>query len=180
TITDPFNVANVQTCSYAADDLSRLANVNCLNGTTTVWNQSFTYDAFGNITKSSSGPGLSWMPGYDPSTNHYNLAGTAYDADGNLTNDTFHNYAWNADGDPTTLDSTTIIYDALGREVEKQAGATFTEFVFGPTGKLAIMNGQTQTKAFVALPGGTQVKYIGSTISTYRVPDWIGSFRVGS
>jgi RHS repeat-associated protein len=30
------------------------------------------------------------------------------------------------------------------------------------------------------LPGGTQVKYAGSAISTYRLPDWLGSFRVGS
>jgi len=42
----------VQTCTYSADDLSRISSVNCLNGTTNVWNQNFTYDPFGNITKS--------------------------------------------------------------------------------------------------------------------------------
>lgn len=46
--------------------------------------------------------------------------------------------------------------------------------------KLALMNRQTQTKAFVPLPGGTQVKYSGTAINTYRLPDWLGSLRVGS
>jgi len=182
-ITDPFNASDVQTCTYSADDLARISSVNCLNGTTKRWNQNFTYDAFGNITKSvpTGGTGVNWNPGYDLSTNHYATgSGATYDANGNLTNDTFHTYTWNVDENPTTLDSTTLIYDALGREVEKQSGTTFTEFVFGPTGKLAIMNGQTQTKAFVRLPGGTQVKYAGNAISTYRLPDWLGSFRIGS
>ena len=78
------------------------------------------------------------------------------------------------------MDSETLLYDALGREVEVLKSGAYTEFVFGPTGKLALMNGQSQTKAFVPLPGGTQVKYVGSAISTYRLPDWLGSFRVGS
>jgi hypothetical protein len=59
-------------------------------------------------------------------------------------------------------------------------GATSTEFVYALGQKLALMNGQTQGKACVALPGGTQVKYTGTTISTYRLPDWLGSLRVGS
>jgi RHS repeat-associated protein len=181
-IKDPFNAADVQTCTYSADDLARISSVSCVNGSTNVWNQNFAYDAFGNITKTVpiNGTGISWNPGYDPATNHYTLAGSSYDANGNLLNDLFHSYAWSVDGNPTTLDGLTLIYDALGREVEMQNGTTNTEFVFGPTGKLALMNGQTQTKAFVAFPGGTQVKYAGSSISTYRLPDWLGSFRVGS
>ncbi len=181
-IIDPFNPLDVQTCQYSADDLARISSVNCLNGTTNVWNQNFTYDAFGNVTKTvpTGGAGINWNPGYDHATNRYTLAGTSYDANGNLLNDSFHSYAWSVDGKPTTLDSLTLIYDALGREVEMQNGTAYTEFVFGPTGKLAIMNGQTQMKAFIPFPGGTQVKYAGSSISTYRLPDWLGSFRVGS
>jgi RHS repeat-associated protein len=185
-ITDPFNAADAQTCTYGYDDTARLASVNCLHGTTNVWNQNFTYDPFGNITKSGT---ISWQPGYNQSTNQYltsaNCATTGaapcYDADGNLLKDgTDHVYTWDADGHPVTLDSDNLVYDAFGREVEVFKSGAYTEFVFGPTGKLALMNGQTQTKAFVALPGGTQVKYAGSAISTYRLPDWLGSFRVGS
>jgi RHS repeat-associated protein len=179
TITDPFNASNAQICHYGYDDMARLASVDC---GATKWQQNFTYDPFGNITKSvpSGGAGQPFLPGYNESNNRY-TDGATYDADGNLMNDgTDHVYTWDADGHPVTLDSDTLLYDALGREVEVFKGGAYTEFVFGPTGKLALMTGQTQTKAFVPLPGGTQVKYSGNAISTYRLPDWLGSFRVGS
>jgi RHS repeat-associated protein len=178
-ITDPFNGSDAQTCNYGYDDLAWLASTDC---GASIWQQNFTYDQFGNITKSVplSGTGLAFNPGYDPTSNHYTDAAT-YDGNGNLTNDgTDHQYSWDTDGHPVTLDSLHLIYDALGREVELQNGSANTEFAYGPTGKLALMNGQTQTKAFVPLPGGTQVKYAGGSISTYRLPDWLGSFRVGS
>ncbi len=86
-IADAFNSADAQTCTYGADDLSRIASVNCLSGSTNVWNQNFTYDAFGNITKQvpTGGTGISWIPGYNASTNRYALGGTSYDANGNVT-----------------------------------------------------------------------------------------------
>ena len=177
-ITDPFNASDAQTCNYGYDDMARVASVDC--GAST-WQQNFTYDPFGNVTKTvpTGGTGQAFLPGYDLN-NHYTDSAT-YDANGNLKNDgTNHQYTWDADGHPVTLDTRNLIYDALGREVELQNGTAYTEFVYGPTGKLALMNGQTQSKAYVALPGGTQVKYAGSSISTYRLPDWLGSFRVGS
>jgi RHS repeat-associated protein len=178
-ITDPFNASDAQNCNYGYDDMARLASVDC---GATKWQQNFTYDPFGNITKSvpSGGTGQPFLPGYNESNNRY-TDGATYDANGNLMNDgTDHVYTWDSDGHPLTLDSETLLYDALGREVEVFKSGAYTEFVFGPTGKLALMNGQTQTKAFVPLPGGTQVKYAGNAISTYRLPDWLGSFRVGS
>jgi hypothetical protein len=116
-ITDPFNASNAQTCNYAYDDLTRLKSANC----GTPWSQTFNYDAFGNITKSGS---LSWQPGYNQSTNRYTLAGTSYDADGNLLSDTFSTCAWSAYGRPTTLAGKTITYDALDRMVEKRCPTT--------------------------------------------------------
>ena len=168
-ITDPFNSANAQTCTYSYDDLTRVKSVGC----GTPWSQTFAYDAFGNLTKSGS---LNWQPGYNASTNRYTLGGTSYEANGNLLTDTFHTYTWNAQGKSHTIDSITLIYDALGREVEMQNGGTNTEFV----PDLATMNGQTQTRAFVKLTGGTKVQYQGSSISGYLVPDWIGSVRIAS
>src|SRR5207249_4069242 len=168
-IVDPFNSANAQTCSYDYDDIARISAVNC----GTPWSQTFTYDAFGNLTKSGS---LNWQPGYSATTNRYTLAGTSYDANGNLLNDTFHTYTWDAENKPKTIDTTTLIYDAFGNEVEKQSSGTYTEFV----PKFAIMNGQMQLKAFVLLPGGAKARYVGGTISGYLVPDWMGSMRIGS
>jgi YD repeat-containing protein len=47
-ITDPFNSADTQNCSFAHDDLTRIASVDCGS----IWSHTFTYDAFGNISKS--------------------------------------------------------------------------------------------------------------------------------
>jgi YD repeat-containing protein len=131
-ITDGFNSGGTQTCNYGTsttsgyDDLGRLVSVNCGS----IWAQTFSYDPFGNLTKSGS---LTWNPGYNLSTNRYTLGGTSYDANGNLLNDTFHTYSWDADGHLVTIDSTScgtngtcLLYDALGRMVEKSVNATFT------------------------------------------------------
>jgi hypothetical protein len=111
---DPFNSVNVQTCTYGFDALARVNSVGC--GST--WAQTFSYDPFGNITKSGSS---SWMPGYD-ANNHYTLGGTSYDADGNLKNDPFHTYQWDANGHMTTNDTSTFTYNALGNLAEASWG----------------------------------------------------------
>ena len=75
----------------------------------------------------------------------------------------------------------TNTYDALGRMVENNAGGTYTEFVYGPTGtKLAKVNGTTLIKAFVALPGGAKAIYNSTGLTYYRHSDWLGSSRLTS
>jgi RHS repeat-associated protein len=46
--------------------------------------------------------------------------------------------------------------------------------------RLAIMNGQTQTSAFVPLFEGADVQYNASGIVAYRIADWRGSKIIGS
>jgi RHS repeat-associated protein len=185
-IVDGYNSADSQDCKYLYDEFMRVASgldstpgVNCLNGATKVWNQSYSYDQFGNVTKSSTGPGLSWMPGYNPATNHYTLVGTSYDSDGNLTNDTFHTYTWLADGHVATIDTSTITYDANGNKVEELIGGVTKEYVsaFGVT---AHMTGQTQHTTLVSLPGGVQAIYSGGSLQRFRFPDWQGTIRAES
>jgi hypothetical protein len=87
-ITDTINSANTQTCNHSYDDLLRLSGTNCGS----LWSQGFTYDAFGNITKSGS---ITWNPTYDTANNNrYKTpqTGITYDAKGELTSDTFHTY----------------------------------------------------------------------------------------
>ena len=65
-----------------------------------------------------------------------------YDANGNLTYDTFHTYAWDADGNLYELvdTATTMTYDALGRRVEQATSSVDTEILYGPGGsKLALI-----------------------------------------
>ena len=107
-ITDPFNAGDAQTCS-----------ANCGS----VWSQTFTYDSFGNVTKSGS---IAWQPGFTPSTNRYALGGTSYDANGNLLNDSFHTYTWNASSRPVTIDTIGLTYDAFDRMVEQNQSGTFS------------------------------------------------------
>ena len=78
-----------------------------------------------------------------------------------------------------SVDSTGLTYDALGRQVERTNGAGYVQYVYVDSTKLALMNGQTLTRAFIPLPGGTQGVYTTS-LSKYRVPDWLGSFRIES
>jgi len=189
-IVDGYNSANTQDCKYLYDDFMRIASgldgtpgVNCLNGTTKVWNQTFSYDQFGNITKSTTGPGTAWMPGYNTANNHYTLAGTSYDSDGNLNADTFHSYTWFADGHVATImtGSTTasVTYDAGGNKVEESIGPTIHEYV-SAFGVSAQMTGQTENATTIDLPGGIQAIYSGGTLQRFRYPDWQGTVRAES
>jgi len=160
------------------DDVGRLISVNCGS----VWAQTFSYDPFGNVTKSGS---ITWNPGYN-SNNHYILAGTSYDADGDLLKDTFHTYTWDATGHPVTIDSTScgsngtcMTYDAFGRMVEKSFNSTFSEILYSPLGKSAVMSGQTLTNTYLPLPGGGTA-FLSPNSHTYWHKDWLGSVRFAS
>ena len=121
-----------------------------------------------------------FSPTYSPTTNQFtSIPGVTvkYDADGNLLTDNLNSYAsvpyW---GNMLTVSngSTTVTatYDALGRMVENNAGGTYTEFVYGPTGaKLAKVNGTTLIKAFVALPGGAEAIYNSTGLAYNRHSD---------
>jgi hypothetical protein len=95
-VTDPFNTQDNQTCTNTYDDLARVSGNNC--GST--WAQTFSFDAFGNVSKSGS---ISWACAgcYTSSTNQYDStlsSQVSYDANGNLLNDTFNTYTWDAYG----------------------------------------------------------------------------------
>jgi RHS repeat-associated protein len=173
-----------QTCNYAHDDLSRIASVNCGNST---WRQNFSYDPFGNIVKDSTGyTGLTFNPTYSTATNQFTSLGgltPTYDGDGRLNYDTVNNYTWDADSKLHTVDTspatTTIVYDALGRMVEKAVGTTYTEFVYSPLGgKIATMTAQTLQKGFVPLPAGSQAVYTSSGLAYFRHTDHLGNSRL--
>lgn len=175
-ITDPFNSSNAQTCSYTHDDLSRIASDNCGSN----WSQTFSYDPFGNISKSGT---QSFLPTYNTATNQMTAIGSntpSYDANGNVTNDYLNTYAWDQYGRPTTVNGVTVTYDALGRSVELTNGSTNTEILFSPTGyKMLLLNGSTWVKGFLPLPGGTAEVWT-AVANYYRHSDWLGSSRLAS
>ena len=173
-ITDPFNSSNAQTCNYSYDDLVRTTSANC----GTAWSQTFGFDPFGNLTKTGS---VSWQPGYNTATNRYTLAGTSYDANGNVLNDTFRTYTWDADGRPVTIGNKTMTYDALDRMVEKLDGGVYNQFVYSPQGGLlARMNVQSGVSVRVLLPNAWAVYGSSSSFNHYEHLDWLGNSRLSS
>jgi RHS repeat-associated protein len=181
-IVDALNSTDTQNCTFGHDDLIRVASASC----GTIWGQNFAYDAFGNVSKSvqSGSNGTSFQPQYSASTNRMTSLPSftpTYDLDGNLTKDPQHQYSWNSEGRPVTIDTVTLTYDALNRMVEQGTGSSYQQIVYDPLGeKFALMNGQSLTKAFAPLPDGGIAAYTSSGLAYYRHPDWLGSSRLAS
>ena len=179
-ITDPFNSQDNQTCNNTFDALARISSVSCNNGT--AWGQTFAYDAFGNVSKSvpSGATGISWLPGYNTSTNQYTLGGTTYDINGNLKNDTFNTYTWDSYGNLASVNGQTATYDGFGRMVENHNGSN--QFVYSSAGQqpLAWMQGQVPLYVYVPLPAGAFAMYNSSGLVQYNHADWLGSARLFS
>ena len=144
--------------------------------TASTWQQTFTYDPFGNITKTGNS---AFQPSYSTAKNQITTTGVHYDGSGNLLTDNLGiTYTWTGYGSPASINSTNLIYDAFGRMVEQQTGSAYTQILYSPAGKTAIMNGQTLNKAFVYLPGGETAIYNSSGLAYYRHSDWLGSSRL--
>ena len=147
---------------------------------TPIWSQQFTYDAFGNISKSGS---MLFQAMYAASTNHMTSIGGStptYDSNGNVTNDFLHTYTWDADGHPLKADGVSLTFDALGRMVEQSRSGTHTQFLYSPTGfKMMEFNGQSNLVARVPLPAGSRADYDPSGLHI-RHGDWLGSYRFTS
>jgi len=170
-ITDSFNSANTQTCNLGYDGLLRVSNVNC----GLLWSQAFTYDLYGNISKTGNS---NFNPGYGAG-NH--VTGFGYDNNGNVTSDGINTYSYDVEGRPVTAGGTTVLYDAFNRLVEVQASGGNTEILYGPDGfKFAYMNGASVLRYIAPMVGGTQAVYNGTGVQYYRHMDWLGSSRFAS
>ena len=171
--------ADSEACDYGTgsntgyDEIGRLVRVNCMNGSTPVWGQNFTYDAYDNLKKTvpTGQTGTSWTPTYNAANNQYTTA--TYDSNGNLLTDTFHSYTWNQDNHLKTITDVgmTMTYDAFGRMVEKYDGTSYWQELFSPIGPVALMNGQAVSQLRVPLPGGATAL---SGIN-FEHKDWLGS-----
>jgi len=180
---------DTQTCNYTHDDLGRIQKVDCGSA----FEQDFSFDAFGNVNKRSTGNWPTFTPTYSASTNQINGGGLSatYDANGNLTNDgaasSPQTYTWDADNHPHTLrygsnSIVTVTHDALGRAVENLTGSSnYQQIVYAPGGfKLALMNGTTLVKAWVPLQGGGKAVYNSTGLAYYQHGDWLGTSRLTS
>jgi RHS repeat-associated protein len=194
-ITDGFNSGGTQTCTYSYDDVSRLLTDNCGN---TVWNQSYSYDQYNNLTKTNVSNATTWNPGYNSTVtcptgticNH--ITGASYDGNGRLTYDLNNSYAWDQYGKMITTNSGSslgscgaagvicVTYDAFGRQVEKNVGGTINEFLYSPLGFTGLMSGQTTSSLRVPIPGGVDVFNVNGSGNVVEHNDWLGSARLAA
>ena len=169
-----------QDCGYTFDALGRIAGMGNGPGGACLWSQSYSFDPFGNLNKGGTGT-------FDASYNLYNQivsvgnVSGVYDTDGDLLNDPVENNTvvneFDPDGKAETFENVAITYDALDRPVE--AGGQ--EFVYAPDGsKIAVMGGQSLTRADIPLPGGAEAVFTASGLDYYRHADWLGSARLSS
>jgi len=185
-VTDALSASDTQTCNYGYDDLARIGSVNCANGSTPRWNQTFGFDTFGNISKTVpvGGTGTSFLPTYSSATNRFStIPGVTptYDSNGDVTADGLHTYGWDADGNSISVDNVSVTYDALDRVVEQNRSGTYVQSLYSPSGaKVALMLGQSLGEARIALPGGSWAMYTPSGLATYWHSDWLGSSRLAT
>jgi RHS repeat-associated protein len=181
-ITDGFNAADTQNCSYGYDAVARISSVGCTNSANVnIWGQDYTFDAFGNITKTvpSGDTGTSFVPDYSPSSNQYTINGCnmTYDANGNVTNDCNYSYTWDVYGNP--VGGNGLIYDAMNRLVEISPAE---QILYSPIGKLGLMNGQAVDDLWFPLPGGSSEELLGPYGANRHTlhSDWLGNVRLAT
>ena len=121
--------------AYTYDALKRLTTAS-----TSAWNQSMTYDGFGNITSKSvpSGSSEPVFPGAVSSKNW--LAGVNYDANGNALAVNAFALTYDMENRLATATSGTVVetyfYDEANHRVEKTMGTNDYLYFYGPSEKL--------------------------------------------
>ena len=176
--------SNNQTCTYGYDDLVRLSSVNC---GASIWEQNFSYDRYGNITKSvpQGSQGAAFAATYNTANNRVSNLGFSYDADGNVLNDNaFNMFIYDAEGRQANVNAFVTYFDASNRVVTIQNPDAYYEIVYAPDGyKMAIMNGTSVVRYSAPLAAGVQAVYTANSparIGYWRHADWQGSSRIAS
>jgi len=125
-------------------------------------------------------PGTSFQPTYNIS-NHFAtiLGGTpSYDNNGNLRNDSKHQYTWDNESNPVTVDGNLITCDALNRRVEYyNSSVGYVQYLWAPydaTRNLVIVS-SAGAQVQLPLPGGGQAMVGPSGVTDYRHSNWQGS-----
>jgi hypothetical protein len=143
-----------RTQSFTYDSLNRLgsaqnAGTNCaamtVNGKSEYWGNSYTYDAWGNLTNKTITKCGAENLNAAPASNSNQLPGYTYDIAGNMLNDGAHGYTFDAENRITKVDTTaaSYTYNPLGNRVRKDAGSTSTEYFYFGSEVIAELNPTT-------------------------------------
>ncbi|HEX2328785.1 MAG TPA: RHS repeat-associated core domain-containing protein [Candidatus Angelobacter sp.] len=166
--------------TYGYDQFNRLLSSNKNSGAQTF---TYDYDRYGNRWHQNApqgGPAPQYL--FDTTTNRINGSGVAYDALGNMTNDGFHAYSYDAESRLAKVDggsTATYVYDADSRRIKN----TSTEFLYDLAGHAVTLinpaNGNWNNAEIYA--GGRHLAtYTAGTpgSTNFMHADWLGSKRV--
>jgi RHS repeat-associated protein len=188
--TDTFDSGGTMTCNSSYDDLARLGMYDCGSGN---WGQDYTYDAYGNLTKTviSGRTGTNWIPGYSSTTNQ--CLSCTYDADGDMTSDgsgisfwgwnVYNKNSWYNTSNSATCGTSgdCLVYDAFGRIVKMSWGAVWEDVWMTQLGPSVVASDADLDYArFPAPGGGIAVVYGNSSGVNFLHTDWLGNARIMS
>ncbi len=188
--------------SYGYDADSRLTSVTYQQGTTTLGDLSYSYDAIGQHLTMGGSYARTGLPApmsgalYDANNrltqwNGVPLPAGAWDANGNLLNDGTRQYTWNRRHQLTSIagpTSASFLYDAFGRRVQKTIGGTTTGFLYdglnpvaelaGTTPTATLLTGLNSDEYFQRTEGGTTRTFLpGALGSTLALTDSTGTLQ---
>jgi RHS repeat-associated protein len=118
------NRDNTRTEIFAYDSLNRIASGQS-NGTQ--WGETFTIDAWGNLTNEAGITGKTYHESLSTSAGTNNqLSGFGYDAAGNMTSNGTASYVYDAENHLIWTSGYRYVYDGDGQRAEKCLAATAT------------------------------------------------------
>ena len=150
----------------------------------TVQNFSYAYDRYGNRWQQNApqgGPSLSIS--FNPANNIINSTGFTNDAAGNVGNDTFHTYRYDADGNVISVDggaTASYAYDSLNQRVQIAPTRGTFEFVWDIFGR-RVSTWVAGSHAFLqsyAYTDSGPIAIRGSGLRLYESQNWLGTERV--
>jgi RHS repeat-associated protein len=169
--------------SYSYDEFNRLLTASG-NGQ----GQSFDYDVYGNrwhenVTLGQA-PSTQFI--FDNS-NRIIASGVKYDALGNVIDDGFHKYTYDAENrlikvdlNPDGSSAASYTYDAFGQRVSKTAASAAMEFLYDLAGRV-IAERDSTTGAWnrsEVYAGARHLATYALNTTYFRHSDWLGSSRV--
>jgi RHS repeat-associated protein len=161
--------------TYTYDQFNRLVTSNKNSGAQTF---NYVYDRYGNRMQQNApqgGPAPQYL--FDNS-NHISTTGVVYDAAGNVTNDGFHTYAYDAENRLAKVDanpSLTYGYDAFSRRVQTPT----YDVLYDQNGKAVALYTLTGIWAYGEIyAGGRHLATYSNGTTTFIHSDWLGSKRL--
>jgi RHS repeat-associated protein len=178
------NLDSTRSTAFSYDNLNRIAQANTINTTSAnCWGETYTIDAWGNLTNRGSVAGMSGGCSYEAlsaSVNTNNqLSILQYDPAGNVVNDGNGNApTYDAENRIASDAGVTYFYDTDGMRTEKSSG---TKYWYGPGGQVLMetaLNG-TVNEEYIYLNGErvARVDRPSGTVN-YYFSDNIGSASV--